>query len=122
MAIDPPFSSFLQGAAPSFQLFICASTLFFIVYIAQYVQHCKQPHFPPGPRPLPVIGNLFDIPKVFSAREYRDLSNRYGMWNFSLPPSASKFLMSYWQVTLLTSVSLASTSSSLARWKWQLSY
>ncbi len=35
--------------------------------------------YPPGPRPLPVIGNLFDIPKEFSWLEYTQLSKKYGM-------------------------------------------
>jgi len=35
--------------------------------------------YPPGPRPLPLIGNLFDIPKEFSWLEYTQLSKKYGM-------------------------------------------
>ncbi|KAH9937831.1 CyP450 monooxygenase [Epithele typhae] len=33
---------------------------------------------PPGPPPLPILGNVFDIPKSFSALEYRQLSEKYG--------------------------------------------
>ena len=35
--------------------------------------------YPPGPRPLPLIGNLLDIPKEFSWLEYTQLSKKYGM-------------------------------------------
>ena len=35
--------------------------------------------YPPGPRPLPLIGNLFDIPKEFSWLTYTHLSKKYGM-------------------------------------------
>jgi hypothetical protein len=35
--------------------------------------------YPPGPRPLPVIGNLIDIPKEFSWLTYTHLSKKYGM-------------------------------------------
>jgi hypothetical protein len=34
---------------------------------------------PPGPRPLPVIGNLLDIPKEFSWLAYTQLSKKHGM-------------------------------------------
>ena len=35
--------------------------------------------YPPGPRPLPVIGNLLDIPKRFSWIAYNQLSKKHGM-------------------------------------------
>ncbi|KAF8504849.1 cytochrome P450 [Russula emetica] len=34
--------------------------------------------YPPGPRPLPLIGNLFDVPKEFSWLTYARLSEKYG--------------------------------------------
>jgi hypothetical protein len=34
--------------------------------------------YPPGPRPLPVIGNLLDIPKESSWLAYTKLSKTYG--------------------------------------------
>jgi len=33
---------------------------------------------PPGPRPLPIIGNLLDIPKESSWLAYTDFSKKYG--------------------------------------------
>ena len=35
--------------------------------------------YPPGPRPLPLVGNLFDIPKEFSWLSYAQLSKKHGM-------------------------------------------
>jgi hypothetical protein len=40
--------------------------------------------YPPGPRPLPLIGNLFDIPKEFSWLSYTQLSKKYGMVYFAV--------------------------------------
>ncbi len=38
--------------------------------------------YPPGPRPLPLVGNLFDIPKEFSWLKYAQLSKKHGMFYF----------------------------------------
>jgi hypothetical protein len=40
--------------------------------------------YPPGPQPLPIIGNLFDIPKEFSWLSYTQLSRDYGIFHSSL--------------------------------------
>ena len=34
--------------------------------------------YPPGPRPLPLIGNLFDIPKQFSWLTFAEHSKKHG--------------------------------------------
>ena len=34
--------------------------------------------YPPGPRPLPILGNLLDVPKDFSWLAYTRLSKTYG--------------------------------------------
>ena len=38
--------------------------------------------YPPGPRPLPLVGSLFDIPKEFSWLTYAQLSKKHGMVYF----------------------------------------
>jgi hypothetical protein len=40
--------------------------------------------YPPGPRPLPLVGNLLDIPKEFSWLSYTQLSKKHGMIYVSL--------------------------------------
>ena len=39
--------------------------------------------YPPGPRPLPLIGNLLDIPKESSWLAYTQLSRKHGMIPFT---------------------------------------
>jgi hypothetical protein len=39
--------------------------------------------YPPGPHPLPLIGNLLDIPKEFSWLSYTQLSKKHGMICFA---------------------------------------
>jgi hypothetical protein len=34
--------------------------------------------YPPGPRPLPLVGNLFNVPKEFSWLTFTRLSKKYG--------------------------------------------
>ena len=40
--------------------------------------------YPPGPRPLPLVGNLFDIPKEFSWLTYSRFSKKYGNVYFAI--------------------------------------
>lgn len=34
--------------------------------------------YPPGPPPLPIIGNLFDLARENEIKAYLELSNKYG--------------------------------------------
>lgn len=36
--------------------------------------------YPPGPRPLPIIGNALSIPTKQMARAYREMSYKYGAY------------------------------------------
>jgi len=52
----------------------------FAVFSAIYdYQRRRGLPYPPGPRPLPLIGNLLDISKEFSWLTYSQLSNKHGM-------------------------------------------
>ena len=46
--------------------------------------------YPPGPRPLPLIGNLLDIPKEFSWLSYTQLSKKHGMIYFAVKGTPDK--------------------------------
>ena len=61
-----------------FDLLVLVFSLAAFLVIRDYRRRRGLP-YPPGPRPIPLIGNLFDIPKEFSWLEYTQLSKKYGM-------------------------------------------
>ena len=68
-------------------VFVLVFSLVAFLVVRGYRRRSGLP-YPPGPRPLPFIGNLFDIPKESSWLEYTQMSKKYGM-----NPSPIKLLL-----------------------------
>lgn len=41
----------------------------------------RRRHLPPGPRGWPIIGNVFDIPKLHAWKTFADWSKRWGKFH-----------------------------------------
>ena len=66
----------------AFDVLVLVSSLVAFSAIRDYQRRRGLP-YPPGPRPLPLIGNLFDIRKEFSWLSYTELSKKHGMIYFA---------------------------------------
>ncbi|KAH9956421.1 hypothetical protein BC827DRAFT_756476 [Russula dissimulans] len=58
-------------------LLVLVSSLVTFLTIRDYQRRGRLP-YPPGPRPLPIIGNLLDIPMEFSWLTFTQLSKKHG--------------------------------------------
>lgn len=64
--------------ASTLDILVLVSSLVTFLAIRDYQKRRGLP-YPPGPRPLPLIGNILDIPKEFSWLSYTQLSKKHGM-------------------------------------------
>jgi len=64
-------------------ILVLVSSLAAFLAIRDYQRRQGLP-YPPGPRPLPLIGNLIDIPREFFWLTYTQLSKKYGMIYFAV--------------------------------------
>jgi hypothetical protein len=66
-----------MAIGPMVDLLILLSFLFTLQALRDYRRRRGLP-YPPGPRPLPIIGNLLDIPMESSWFTYSQLAKKYG--------------------------------------------
>jgi hypothetical protein len=81
--LDAPLS-YIEGAQPSFHpapmsAFLSLSiTVFIALLLAKYVTSRKQHRpYPPGPKPMPIIGNAFELPTIDAAEVYTAWGKKY---------------------------------------------
>lgn len=72
-------SSFFEGRGA---LALALAGVLFAVYriraALQWRARTRGTPLPPGPKPLPIVGNLFDV--KLTASGYRDMAAQYGMY------------------------------------------
>jgi len=72
---------------PSLVLFCLITLILRRVFLWRKVNPRNLP-YPPGPRPLPVIGNLLDLARGNEAAAYSELARKYGkICNYSIIPA-----------------------------------
>lgn len=60
-------------------LVIAFSALLAVTAVALWKRRMRSSlPFPPGPRPLPILGNLFDMPTKQLSPSLRDMADKYG--------------------------------------------
>ncbi len=67
-----------MAAGPIVDFFLVSSFVIVLQAFRKYLRRGGLP-YPPGPRALPVIGNLLDIPMESSWLTYSQLAKKYGM-------------------------------------------
>lgn len=67
----------MMAAGPMVDFLIVLSFIFTLQAFRDYRRRKGFP-YPPGPRPLPIIGNLLDIPMESSWLTYSQLAKKYG--------------------------------------------
>lgn len=61
---------------------LCAILLTFMLTITLLLTPSKYKRMPPGPKPVPFIGNAHQIPSVKPWRKFEEWNKQYGMANF----------------------------------------
>ena len=62
-------------------ILLVISSLFLVIlskFAAKKRNALKSPLHPPGPKPLPIVGNLYDLPKDPVWRGYNSLASQFG--------------------------------------------
>ncbi|KAG9019037.1 hypothetical protein FRB90_006993 [Tulasnella sp. 427] len=68
-------------------------------YVLQrYCSSWNRPPLPPGPRPLPLIGNVLDVPKSQAALGFSALAEKYGSVTFLQVPGTNILLINSYDV------------------------
>ena len=72
--------------------YIALAAILFIVLRRTLKKHGTLP-LPPGPPPLPIIGNALDIPTHDAPTKFREMSAKYGKSGSNLLPTPPQYVL-----------------------------
>lgn len=65
---------------------LAVAVLSVVVLSILWTQRARRSHLPPGPPPLPILGNLLDIPRKLCVADYQPLADKYGACILAFSP------------------------------------
>ena len=77
LGIAHPLVSGLVTIGPS-GLVVIFLTALYVRTLVSWSRRTRGLPLPPGPKPLPFVGNMFDIPTSKMCEGYRNLTDKYG--------------------------------------------
>ena len=60
---------------------LCSVVVFYLRHVTSWDARARGHPLPPGPKPLPLIGNMLDMPKGRPWVGFRDMCAKYGTYD-----------------------------------------
>lgn len=80
MSLTDTFLHWISGRSVALTAFTIPFIGFLVALLGR--GQSKKSHLPPGPKPLPLVGNMFDMSPVQPWKQYAQWTEKYGTYSF----------------------------------------